>query len=296
MDKLRIGDVTIHRIEEWRGTFLTPQQLFAGFDDAGYERSKHSVPDGCLHLDTDAIEARLQSWVIEADGLRILYDTGAGNDKIRPGIPVFGNLKTPFLDRLAGAGFAPNDIDLVVCSHLHIDHVGWNTMLQQGEWIPTFPRARYLFPKADAIYWDPDNRHLFPNMIGEAVNQGFFEDSVRPILNRGLADLVEGETEIAAGIRLRPAPGHTPGSTTMMVESRGERALFVGDVLHHPLQIFNPEWNSIFCEDAALARSSRRATLERAADEAAVLIPAHFAGEHMVRVRRTTQGFQPAAI
>jgi glyoxylase-like metal-dependent hydrolase (beta-lactamase superfamily II) len=296
MDKITIGGIVIHRVEEWRGTFLTPQQLFVGFEAEAYAVTRTEVPPGCLHLENDAIEARLQSWVIETEDRKILFDTGAGNDKVRPGIPVFGNLKTPFLDTLARAGFATADIDLVVCSHLHIDHVGWNTMLNDGRWVPTFPKARYVFPKADAIYWDPRNRHLFPNMIGEEVNQGFFDDSVQPILDLELADLIEGETEIAKGIHMRPAPGHTPGSMTMMVESRGDRALFVGDVLHHPLQIFNPGWNSIFCEDAAMARASRRGVLERAADERAVLIPAHFAGEHMVRIRRCGDGFRPAAV
>ncbi len=296
MDHIRVGEARIHRIEEWRGTFLTPQQLFVGFDDRAYASSKHEIPAGCLHLEDDAIEARLQSWVIEVEGRTIMFDTGAGNDKIRPGIPVFDRLKTPFLDTLARAGFQPADIDLVVCSHLHIDHVGWNTVLQEDAWVPTFPNARYVFPQADAHYWDPKNRHLFPDMVGEKVNEGFFEDSVRPILERGLADLISGSAEIAEGVRLDPAPGHTPGSSTLMLESRGEKALFVGDVMHHPLQIFNPSWNSIFCEDAANARVSRRAVLARAADEEAILIPAHFAGEHMVRVQRSAQGFRPAPL
>jgi glyoxylase-like metal-dependent hydrolase (beta-lactamase superfamily II) len=295
MDQIRIGEVVIHRIEEWRGTFLTPQQLFVGFDPRAYAASKHAVPAGCLHED-DAIEARLQSWVIELDGLTVLFDTGAGNDKVRPGIPVFHQLQTPFMERLADAGFQPEDIDVVVCSHLHIDHVGWNTRLVEQRWEPTFPRARYVFPDADAHYWDPRNRHLFPDMVGEKVNEGFFDDSVRPIIDKGLAQLWSGALQLAPGATLSPAPGHTPGSSTLMIESQGERALFVGDALHHPLQIFNPGWNSIFCEDAAQARASRRAVLARAADENAVLIPAHFAGENMVRVVRDGDGFRPAAV
>lgn len=234
--------------------------------------------------------------MIELDGVTLLFDTGAGNDKIRPGIPVFDRLKTPFLQTLSQAGFEPADIDLVVCSHLHIDHVGWNTQLVGDRWEPTFPNARYVFPRADAHFWDPRNRHLFPDMVGEKVNEGFFEDSVRPILDKGLAQLVSGTISVAAGATLDPAPGHTPGSSTLMIESRGQRALFVGDVLHHPLQIFNPGWNSIFCEDAAQARASRRGVLGRAADEQAILIPAHFAGEHMVRVRRDGDGFRPMPV
>ncbi len=294
MDRIRVGDAVIHRVEEWRGTFMTPQTLFVGYSDEAYAASKPLVAGPYLDGETDAIDARLQSWVVEVGGLRVLIDTGAGNDKTRPGIPLFGNLRTPFLARLAAAGFTPADIDLVICTHLHVDHVGWNTRLDAGEWVPTFPRARYVFPLPDAEYWDPRNRERYPPKIGEEVNAGFFDDSVRPILERGIAELVAGPQDLTAHLRLEPAPGHTPGSQTITVTSRGRRAMFVGDILHHPLQIMNPSWNSIFCEDGARARASRRAVLERAAEDEAIMIPAHFAGDHMVRVVRSSDGFVPA--
>ncbi len=296
MDQWSLGRARVHRVEEWSGAFLTPQHLFAGFTAAAYAACKDQVPADYLEAATDAIQARLQSWVVEVGGRRLLIDTGAGNDKIRPGIPLFGGLQTPFLQRLAAAGFAPQDIDLVICTHLHVDHVGWNTQLVGADWVPTFPNARYVFPVADAEFWDPRRRHLYPEKTGEAVNEGFFDDSVRPILERGLADLVRGPLELFEGVRLDPAPGHTPGSTVITVESAGERAMFVGDVVHHPLQLWNPDWNSIFCEEAAQARSSRRAVLERAAALEAVLVPAHFAGQHRVRVQRTADGFRPLGL
>lgn len=296
MDTLRLGAATIHRVEEWRGQFLTPQTLFVGFTPEAYAESKDIVAGPYLDPVTDAIDARLQSWVVEIGGTRILVDTGAGNDKVRPGIPLFGNLHTPFIARLAAAGFAVEDIDIVVCTHLHVDHVGWNTRLHAGEWLPTFPRARYVFPLPDAEYWNPENRSRYPEKVGEAVNEGFFMDSVKPILDRGLAQLVEGHVEIAAGVTVDPAPGHTPGSQTIRVSSRGETALFAGDIVHHPLQIMNPTWNSIFCEDAALARRSRAALFERVVAEEAVMIPAHFAGEHAVRIERTGAGLRPVAV
>jgi glyoxylase-like metal-dependent hydrolase (beta-lactamase superfamily II) len=292
MDSFSIGKMRVHRVEEWRGEFLTPALLFAGFDADRYSATRDSVGAAYLNHETDAIQARIQSWVVEAGDRVILFDTGCGNHKIRPGIPVFANLETDFLDRLAAAGFAPGDIDLVVCSHLHVDHVGWNTRLEGGEWVPTFANARYIFPAPDVEYWDPDNRAMFPDMVGEAVNAGFFEDSVRPILTRGLADIVSGSVEIADGVRLDPNPGHTPGCQTMTIASDGDRAMFVGDVLHHPLQIANPEWNSIFCEDAAQARTARRHVLNRAAAEQAILIPAHFAGDHAVRIAMAGDDFR----
>lgn len=296
MDRLSLGDVHIHRIEEWQGVFLSPQQLFTGFDEADYARVKTQVPEGTLDTGNDEIHARLQSWVVEINGMKVLIDTGAGNHKERPGIPLFGQLETPFIERLAAAGFAPEDIDMVICTHLHVDHVGWNTKLEGDAWVPAFPRARYIFSAADAEYWNPENRSKFPEKIGEAVNEGFFDDSVRPILERGMAELVSGRAEVAPGIVLDPAPGHTPGSMTITVAGRDDSAVFVGDILHHPLQVLQPQWNSIFCEDQEQARVTRRAVLSRVADMGAVMIPAHFAGEHMVRVTRTDEGFGIAEI
>ena len=292
-DCFTVGRARVTRVEEWRGTFLTPAILFAGFSPDAYAATRHSIGRAYLDPTTDAIEARLQSWVIELDGQTVLIDTGAGNDKERPGLPVFGNLQTPFLERLAAAGFQPEDFDLVICTHLHVDHVGWNTRLVGSDWLPTFPNATYVFPEADAEYWDPRNAHRYPEHVGAAVNAGFFEDSVRPILDAGRARLVSGPEVVGPGLQLDPAPGHTPGSTTITLESDGHVAIFCGDILHHPLQILNPEWNSIFCEDAVLARASRRAVLERAADRGARLIPAHFAGDHTVRVERVGDRFQP---
>jgi len=292
MDKIQLGAAKIHRVEEWRGQFLTPQTLFVGFTPEDYAASKELVAAPYLDPLTDAIDARLQSWVVEIGGVRILVDTGAGNDKERPGIPLFGMMQTPFIARLGEAGFAVEDIDIVVCTHLHVDHVGWNTRLEAGEWIATFPRARYVFPLPDAEYWNPENRARYKPKVGEAVNEGFFMDSVKPILDRGLAQLVDGHVEIAPGVTLDPAPGHTPGSQTIRVTSRGETAIFAGDIVHHPLQIMNPTWNSIFCEDATLARRSRAALFERVVKEEAILIPAHFAGEHAVRVGRSATGLK----
>jgi glyoxylase-like metal-dependent hydrolase (beta-lactamase superfamily II) len=293
IDRFQVGQARVTRIEEWRGTFLTPQVLFAGFSADAYADTREAIGFPYLDLATDAIHARLQSWVIEHGGQTVLIDTGAGNDKERPGLPIFGGLKTPFLKRLASAGFAVEDIDLVICTHLHVDHVGWNTQLVGGEWRPTFPRAEYVFPVADAVYWDPRNVDRFPPHVGAAVNAGFFEDSVQPILDAGRARLVEGVVEVGPGLRLDPVPGHTPGSTAITLQSDGEAAIFCGDVVHHPLQILNPTWNSIFCEDAALARESRRKVLDMAADHDACLVPAHFAGEHRVRVQRVGGGFSP---
>lgn len=284
MDQFAIGTFRVHRVEEWRGPFLPPRQLFA-LRDPG-------PPIEDVDLDDDPIEAYIQSWVIETPTRTILLDTGCGNHKNRPGIPVFGDLSTDFLDRLAAIGFSRGDIDLVVCTHLHVDHVGWNTCRDGDRWVPTFPNARYVFPRADVEYWDPCNRERFPAMIGAAVNAGFFDDSVRPILDAGLADLVSAPVDLDEGVSLDPTPGHTPGSQAITIASGGERAMFIGDVLHHPLQIRYPQLNSIFCEDAIRARATRLGVLACAAETNAVLVPAHFGDEHIVRVQRHRETFR----
>lgn len=296
MDRFRIGSVTVSRVEEWSGGFSSADYLFAGYDDAEWRRREPEfVPDFYL-ADQGLILGVLQSWVIDTGAERILFDTGAGDDKERPGIPLFGGLQTGFLDRLAATGYRPEDIDTVVCSHLHIDHVGWNTRLVEGEWRPTFPNARYLMPVADRDYWDPNGSGERPTEQGAFVNAGVFEDSVQPIMTAGRAEWVEDGFEVAPGISLSARPGHTPGQMALELESRGERALFVGDILHHPMQVHRPDWNSRFCENPREAVESRRAVLEQAAKTEALLIPAHFGGEHLIRVARDGCGFRPVYV
>ncbi len=289
----RVGHFDVHNVEEWQGEFASPQNLFAGFDAEDFGSFAAAIPHDYYHPESDSIYAYLQSWLICTDGLTILYDTGAGNDKPRPGIPVFGNLKTPFLDNLSRAGFAPEDIDVVICSHLHIDHVGWNTRLRDGEWVPTFPAARYLMSRIDRDYWDPGVARVQPTETGAQVNAQVFEDSVQPVLDAGLAEFVDDDFEVAPGITLSLAPGHTPGHLVLELDSGGERALFVGDILHHPAQVYRPEWNSVYCEDQEAARKTRRHILQRAADTGARVVPAHFGGAHTVWIDHSDGGFLP---
>lgn len=285
-----IGKFPVWRIEEWAGQFAPPEDLFAEYDRESFAREAAGfTPD---YLRDGMIYAFLQSWLIEANGLRILFDTGAGNGKDRPGIPVFGNLESDFLERLGETGFAPADIDIVICSHLHIDHVGWNTVWDGAAWVPTFRNARYLFPAIDREVWDPAGDE-YEKLRGHDVNRNVFEDSVQPVLDAGLAELVRDGYEVCPGLRLRDAPGHTPGQMLLDVESDGERALFTGDILHHPMQVIRPEWNSVYCEDRALAADTRRRVVERAAETGARVVPAHFGGAHSVFVEKVAGGYRP---
>lgn len=293
MDRFDLGTVNVHRIEEWRGTFSPPAELFDGFSPDGWEPHAEEFAPEYYDPLSGKLFAFLQSWVLDTGTQRILFDTGAGNDKDRPNLPIFGNLQTGFLDNLAAAGFQPEDIDVVVCSHIHVDHVGWNTRLVDGRWEPTFRNARYVLPLADRAYWDPQDASAGPAGIGAAVNAGMFDDSVRPIIEAGRAEWAEDGFEVAEGLVLRSCPGHTPGSMMLEVSGGEDTAMFVGDVVHHPAQIYRPEWNSIFCEAPEDARETRRRVLDLAASREALLIPAHFGGSHMARVLRDGSGFRP---
>jgi glyoxylase-like metal-dependent hydrolase (beta-lactamase superfamily II) len=293
MDTVQVGDVRVRRVEEWQGNFVPPSAFFVGFDEADFRRVVDPLTPDYYSADADCLYAFLQSWLLEVDGQRVLFDTGAGNHKDRPGIPIFGNLDTPFLERFAATGIRPEQVDVVICSHLHIDHVGWNTRFDDGRWVPTFPNARYLFSGIERDYWDPAGCGARPTEGGAFVNSGVFEDSVQPLLDAGRAELIGHGYRLSESVMLQAVPGHTPGHLAMNVCSRGEEAIFVGDVLHHPLQVHYPHWNSPYCEDQSQARVTRRRILEEAADREALLVPAHFGGVHCCRVLRRGDTFIP---
>jgi glyoxylase-like metal-dependent hydrolase (beta-lactamase superfamily II) len=292
MKKFRVGDISITQVVEWEGVFPTPESLLNGYEEAAFARHLSWLsPD---YYDTASRELRLvvQCWLLKVGGRTILFDTGSGNDKNRPNIPVFHMLNLPFLDVLEKAGAKPGDIDTVVCSHLHIDHVGWNTHLDAGQWRPTFPNAKYIFPKVDFDFWNPANAHKVGAQVGGQVNDGVFEDSVEPVAKEGLVQFVDGIEEIGDGLRLEPAPGHTPGQMRLRVESKGEKAVLTGDVIHHPIQVYEPTWNSQFCEHPDVARTTRHELLSLCADENVLLLPAHFAGLNAVHIAREGEGFR----
>lgn len=288
--EFRIGSHKVHRIEEWQGGFAPPEALFAEYEPSAFGGHAGAFePD---FLRDGLIYGYLQSWLIDTGEETVLVDTGAGNGKSRPGIPIFGNLESDFLTRLGEAGFAPEDIDKVFCTHLHIDHVGWNTQLVDGEWKPTFPNALYFFPNLDEQAWNPD-KEIYPSLGGAAVNANVFEDSVAPVIASGQARLIESGHSIAEGMTAFDSPGHTPGHMVLQVEADGDVALFTGDILHHPMQVLRPDWNSVYCEDRATAAATRRKVLEQAADQHARIVPAHFGAPHSVFVERDGEGFRP---
>lgn len=231
--------------------------------------------------EADELLFAVQALVIEAPGITLMVDTCIGNDKNRPALGT--TLATAFLADLERAGFSRDSIDAVACTHLHFDHVGWNTMLVDGAWAPTFPRARYLFARVEYDHWaahgdDHDEIHL--------------GDSVRPIMEAGLADLVETDHRICEQVRLVPTPGHTPGHVSVLIESEGKRAVITGDMAHHACQMAEPDWYTPFDSDREAAAQTRREIFARWAQDDVLVIGSHFAAPTAGMIRAEGDSFR----
>jgi glyoxylase-like metal-dependent hydrolase (beta-lactamase superfamily II) len=282
--KWRIGKVTVTKIVELEVTggsrFILPQAVAETILPIGWLQPHFSDERGRLKMSIHAL-------VVETPERRILVDTCLGNDKENRRIPGWNNLQGPFLADLAGAGYARESIDTVLCTHLHVDHVGWNTMLEAGRWVPTFPKARYLFGRTEYEHWT--RQHDREDMAFVMA------DSVRPVVEAGLVDLVEAGYQVCEEVSLVPTPGHTPGHASVRISSEGEEALITGDFMHHPCQIAHPEWSSTADTDAEAARATRERMLTGLAGTPILVIGTHFAGATAGRILRDGDAFRLAA-
>lgn len=295
MDSIQLGDVEITRIVELQGGLGSAREMIPGSPPELWAENRSWLAPDHYRPESGAYRGAVQTWVLRSEGRTVLVDTGVGNDRQRPQAPLFDHLRTPFLDRLAAAGVRPEDVDVVVNTHIHNDHVGWNTRLRDGEWVPTFPNATYLIPRADAEYFAPHRAHLRrpPKSEWERIRQDgsllTYADSITPVLDQAV--LWEDGHRIDGSLRLEPAPGHTPGSAVLRLSSGTDRAAFVGDLLHSPVQILRPALNSCFCEDPATAATTRHRVLEQAADHRELVIPAHFPGSSAAEIHRNGTRF-----
>ncbi|MFD9035387.1 MBL fold metallo-hydrolase [Streptomyces sp. NPDC059567] len=283
-----LGDVEVIRIVEWQGAFAPARGLVPDSGADVWEANEEWLAPDHWEPDGDRAVMALQTWVLRSGGRTVLVDTGVGNGRERPGQPQFHHWQGDFLGGLARAGVHPEDVDVVVNTHLHADHVGWNTSGAEGEWIPTFPNAQYLIPAADDAHFGPDNADGKGRQEDDRL---VYQDSVAPVHRAGQSVVWDGTHRIDAHLTLEPAPGHTPGSSVLRLASGADRAVFVGDLLHSPVQVLAPSCNSCFCLDARGAVTSRRRILERAAAERELVVPAHFGGGGVVEVRREGDGF-----
>jgi glyoxylase-like metal-dependent hydrolase (beta-lactamase superfamily II) len=268
-----IGDVTVTSIIEidqhWRFAWLLPEVTEADVDQIEWLRPHFIDEKGKMIL-------RIQALVVESQGQRIVVDTCVGNEKDRP-TPLFDKLQTTFFDDLVAAGFGPDTIDQVVCTHMHVDHVGWNTRLVDGAWVPTFPRSRYLFGRIEYDHWAAtDETSVYGDVMG---------DSVAPVVDAGLAIFVESDHHLTDEVFLEPTPGHTPGHHSIRISSAGQEAVITGDMVHHPIQFPRPDLASGADTDSPAAIATRRSSFDRWATSGLLVIGTHFAGPGAGRLK-----------
>jgi glyoxylase-like metal-dependent hydrolase (beta-lactamase superfamily II) len=267
-----VGRVKITKIVEITSVggsrFILPQATPEAIQKMLWLVPSYATPEGKLKLS-------VQSWIVETPTHRIIVDTCIGNGKKDRSVPAWNGLDKPYLDDLAAAGTPAETIDTVVCTHLHVDHVGWNTNLVGGQWMPTFTNARYVFGKTEYDHWAAHSH--------EGEHKAVFEDSVQPIVAAGLADLVTSDHRICDEVSLISTPGHSPGHMSILVRSDGAEALLTGDVAHHPCQMAHLDWSSTVDFDPVQSAETRKMLFSRFADTPTLVFGGHFDPGHLAR-------------
>jgi glyoxylase-like metal-dependent hydrolase (beta-lactamase superfamily II) len=279
----QVGDVKITRVVEVEMpvTYAPDTNFLTEATPEALRRIPWLYPN--FVNEQDQLLLSIHALLVEAPGLRLVVDTCVGNDKPRKGMTGPKGLATAFLQSLDEAGWTRESVDAVICTHLHVDHVGWNTMLVDGKWVPTFPNARYLLGKAEFAHWSAE---------GDDEQQQILSDSVQPILDAGLAEFVDMDHVISPNLRLTPTTGHTPGHVSVMIESRGQTAVITGDMTHHPCQLAHPDWSPGFDSDKQAAAITRARMFAEWADQPILVIGTHYAAPTAGHVKRDGAGFR----
>jgi len=281
MQATRIGDFEVHRVVEFEGPFIAPETFFPAFDAEVLQARPDMSQPRLIDPATGKLVFSFHCFIVKTGRHTILIDSCLGNDKERPTRPQFHRLRTPFLADLADAGVKVEDIDYVMCTHLHWDHVGWNTRLENGRWVPTFPNARYIMARREFDHWQSVQQRG-----DDSPHRLAFEDSVLPVVRTGQSLLVDDDYAFEDGLWFESAPGHTPGNVVIHAASRDDRAVFLGDVVHHQLQLARPDWSTLACTDRELSRSTRTRLIEEYAERGTRLFPAHLAAPTVGRIVR----------
>jgi glyoxylase-like metal-dependent hydrolase (beta-lactamase superfamily II) len=286
MQRLQIGAVTIDSIIERDGPWRTPQAMFPAWDAATEQRHLPGLPAGVIDPVSGKMIITYQTFVVRTPHHTILVDTCTGEHKGYP--PPMDFPVQPWADGFAALGLTPEAVDYVFCTHLHIDHTGWNTSLRDGRWVPTFPRAKYIFHADEYAAWEASTA------AGESRPGGggdIFRMNCAPIVAAGQALLVRDDFALDDTVRLLPTPGHSPGHVCVEITSGGQQAIVTGDLMHHALQVREPDWSTIFCWDPIAAARSRRLVFERVADQPTLLLPVHFPAPTAGRIHAAADGF-----
>lgn len=283
MTRRDLGNIRIDRIVESICTNFVATSFFPDVSAQDWKQHRPWLEPWALQPHTGCLVLPMQSFLLRTRHHTILVDTCVGDDKPRPHRP-FWHMQNldGFLPRLAAVGVAPEDIDYVFCTHMHVDHVGWNTRLRDGRWVPTFPKARYIFSRREWDSFDALHRH---------TPQLQFADSVLPIMESGQAQLVNDDFVLDDEVSLLPTPGHTTGHVSVSLTSAGAEALITGDCIHSPLQCLNPKWIMRADVDAALAGETRRRFLERCCERGALVCATHFPEPSFGRVSARGDAF-----
>ena len=279
-----IGQFSIDRIVEQQLPYIDARKFFPELTDEMLAICHRDLPPGQMTRESELVLS-FHSYVVKTGRHIILVDTCCGNDKERPLRPAFHRMKKDYLPALAAAGVRPEQVDFVMCTHLHWDHVGWNTHLVDGTWRPTFPNAKYIMSKKEYEHWDG----VYRSGVRDTHMQAF-EDSVMPVHRANQAVLVGDDYELEKGISVEPCPGHTVGNIVINVASGGSRGVITGDVMHHQIQLRFPELSTYADEDAALARITRTALIEKHADTGTLILPGHFPAPSVGRIETAPAG------
>jgi glyoxylase-like metal-dependent hydrolase (beta-lactamase superfamily II) len=292
MKTQQIGSITIHQVVELENLPLAANSIFMGCQPEMLARGREWLDHRFIARDSDDIYLSFHSFVIQSGGRNILVDACHGNDKRRDGnFAYYNELHTDYLGNLARHGLKPEDIDIVLCTHLHFDHVGWNTRLENGRWVPTFPNARYLMSKVDFDHFgqvSPESH--------DAMHMLSYQDSVLPVAAAGQVDFVAmdrmGDHDLGPDLWLEAAPGHTMGSVVLHARNEAGGALFSGDVWHHPIQFAEPSLSISVEQDVAMGAATRRRLIEGCADTNTLVMAAHFPSPTAGRVVSHGDGFR----
>jgi glyoxylase-like metal-dependent hydrolase (beta-lactamase superfamily II) len=268
MSWFTLGNFDIARIVETEDPFLPPHEMFV-------EATPETIRPYLGDLGSNGICPRsgklilpIQSYLVRSHRHMVLVDACVGNDKSHSWFPQWHKRRDrTYLSRMAALGVSPPDIDYVLCTHLHVDHSGWNTRLENGRWVPAFPNARYVFSKPECEYAE---------RLSQKGQDTTFDENVAPIIEAGRAVLVDMDHQIDEQIWLEPTPGHTPGHVAVHLRSGGVKAVITGDLIHSPLQCRHPEWNFVFDSDKPLALRTRRDFLETYSESGVVILTSHF--------------------
>jgi glyoxylase-like metal-dependent hydrolase (beta-lactamase superfamily II) len=292
MKTKQIGSILVHQVVEMASLPISANAMFADCTADMLSWGREWLDQRFIAPDSDQIYLSMHSFVVRSGGRNILIDTCHGNDKQRDGaMAYYHNLHTDYLGNLALHGLKPEDIDFVLCTHLHFDHVGWNTRLENGRWVPTFPNARYLMARVDFDHFGaaPPDGH-------DAMHIPSFNDSVLPVVEAGQVDFVHldrlGDHDLGPDLWLESAPGHTMGSIVLHARNEAGAAMFTGDVWHHPLQLAEPSLSIFVEQDVALGRATRNGLIDRHADTDTLVMAAHFPSPTAGRIVSHKDGFR----